>query len=118
MSLSPTPTNSNNLTPRGQHDTTQTIHPVDALRLNHGWLSRLLDVMKPTPIKPMGVSVNDSLPKRIIRWLATALMMVLFCTFMAVLAIEWLAGCGESYTDANGNRHLNECVFINFPPKE
>jgi hypothetical protein len=44
--------------------------------------------------------------------------MVLFCTFMAVLAIEWMAGCGESYTDANGKMHLNECVFINFPPKE
>jgi hypothetical protein len=118
MSLSLTPTISNNLTPRGQHETTNTLHSVDALRLNHGWLSRLLDVMKPTPIKPMGVSVNDSIPKRILRWLFTAVVMVLFCTFMAVVVIEWMAGCGESYTDANGNVHLNECVFINFPPKE
>ncbi len=114
MSLSLTPNNSNNLTQRGQHENNQ----VDALRLNHGWLSRLLDVMKPTPIKPMGVSVNDSILKRILRWLMTAVVMVLFCTFMAVLAIEWMAGCGESYTDAKGNVHLNECVFINFPPKE
>ncbi len=95
---------------------------MDALRLNHGWLSRLhlgcTDPMKPTPIKPMGVSVNDSMLKRILRWLMTAVVMVLFCTFMAVLAIEWMAGCGESYTDAKGNVHLNECVFINFPPKE
>lgn len=91
---------------------------MDALWLNHGWLSRLLDVMKPTRIKPMGVSVNDSLLKRITRWVFTAIMTVLFCTFMAVITIEWLAGCGESYVDANGNRHLNECVFINFPPKE
>jgi hypothetical protein len=74
--------------------------------------------MKPTPIKPMGVSVNDSMLKRILRWLFTALMTVLFCTFMAVLAIEWMAGCGESYTDAKGNVHLHECVFINFPHKE
>ena len=119
MSLSLTPTISNNLTPRGQHETTNTLHPVDALRLNHGWLSRLLDVMrKLTPIKPMGVSVNDSILKRILRWLFTAVVMVLFCTFMAVVVIEWMAGCGESYTDANGNVHLNECVFINFPPKE
>jgi len=104
MSLSLTPIISNNLTPRGQHETTNTLHPVDALRLNHGWLSRLLDVM--------------SSIKRILRWLFTAAVMVLFCTFMAVLAIEWMAGCGESYTDANGKMHLNECVFINFPPKE
>ncbi len=118
MSLSLTPTISNNLTQRGQHDTTQTIHSVDALRLNHGWLSRLLDVMKLTPIKPMGVSVNDSIFKRILRWLFTAVMTVLFSIFMAVVVIEWMAGCGESYTDANGKQHLNECVFINFPPKE
>jgi hypothetical protein len=118
MSLSLTPTISNNLTQRGQHETTNTLYSVDALRLNHGWLSRLLDVMKLRPIKPMGVSVNDSIPKRILRWLFTAVVMVLFCTFMAVVVIEWMAGCGESYTDANGNVHLNECVFINFPPKE
>ena len=74
--------------------------------------------MKPTPIKPMGISVNDSLLKRISRWVLTAVMTVLFSIFMAVIAIEWLAGCGESYVDANGNRHLNECVFLNFPPKE
>lgn len=118
MSLSLTPTISNNLTLRGQHETTNTLHPVDALRLNHGWLSRLLDVMKPTPIKPMGVSVNDSMLKRILRWLMTAVMMLIFGIGLAVITIEWMAGCGESYTDAKGNVHLNECVFINFPPKE
>lgn len=95
---------------------------MDDLWTNRRWLSRLsdgcADTMKPTPIKPMGVSVNDSMLKRILRWLMTAVVMVLFCTFMAVLAIEWMAGCGESYTDAKGNVHLNECVFINFPPKE
>jgi len=113
MSLSLTPIISNNLTQRGQHET---IHLVDALRTNHGWLSRLLDVMrKPTPIKPMGLSVKDSWLKRITRWVLTAVVMVLFCTFMAVVLIEWMAGCGESYIDANGRTHLNECVFINFP---
>ena len=30
----------------------------------------------------------------------------------AVLLIEWMAGCGESYVDANGVRHQYECVFI------
>ena len=77
---------------------------MDALRTNHGWLSCLPDVMNSI--------------KRITRWVLTALCMVLFCTFMAVVLIEWMAGCGESYIDANGRTHLNECVFINFPPKE
>jgi len=113
MSLSLTPIISNNLTQRGQHET---IHLVDALRTNHGWLSRLLDVMK--RIKPMGLSVNDSWLKRITRWLLTAVLTLLFCIFMAVVVIEWMAGCGESYIDANGRTHLHECVFINFPPKE
>jgi hypothetical protein len=30
----------------------------------------------------------------------------------AVLLIEWVAGCGESYVDAYGVRHQYECVFI------
>lgn len=74
--------------------------------------------MNNKPLKPMGLSVNDSIAKRIIRWLVSAVTVVLFAIFMAVIAIEWMAGCGESYTDANGKTHLNECVFINFPPKE
>jgi hypothetical protein len=45
-------------------------------------------------------------------------MMLTFGIGLAVITIEWMAGCGESYTDAKGNVHLNECVFINFPPKE
>ena len=70
------------------------------------------------PLKPLGMSVNDSWLKRITRWVLSALLMLVFCIFMAVVVIEWMAGCGESYTDANGKIHLNECVFINFPPKE
>jgi len=118
MSLSLTPTISNNLTPRGQHEDTT----VDDLWTYRRWLSRLHhgcgNTMKPTPIKPMGVSVNDSMLKRILRWLFTAVLMLIFGIGLAVITIEWMAGCGESYTDAKGNVHLNECVFINFPPKE
>jgi len=71
--------------------------------------------VKPTPIKPMGVSVNDSLAKRLIRWVLTALLTVGFALFFAVLFIEWMAGCGETYVDANGERHQYECVFIPQP---
>ena len=42
---------------------------------------------------------------------------VLFAGLMAVMFIEWMAGCGESYIDANGVRHLNECIIINHGKK-
>lgn len=33
---------------------------------------------------------------------------------LAVVLLEWAAGCGESYTDSQGVTHLNECLLINF----
>lgn len=48
-------------------------------------------------------------------WLAvTALILVAaaFAVIAAVSVIEMLAGCGESYVDAAGQRHLYECVFL------
>jgi hypothetical protein len=35
--------------------------------------------------------------------------------FFSLVAVEWLAGCGETYTDANGQTHQYECVFIPTP---
>ena len=32
---------------------------------------------------------------------------------LRLLLIEWLAGCGETYTDYKGVVHINKCVFIN-----
>jgi hypothetical protein len=32
---------------------------------------------------------------------------------LGVFIIEYAAGCGETYTDANGVRHAHECVFFN-----
>lgn len=37
---------------------------------------------------------------------------VVFAGLMAVVLVEWLAGCGETYIDANGTRHAYECVFL------
>ena len=68
---------------------------------------------KPTPIKPMGVSVNDSILKRVARWLATVAAVTAFAVLGAVALLEWMAGCGETYIDSKGVRHANECVFIN-----
>jgi hypothetical protein len=30
----------------------------------------------------------------------------------AVMLLEWMSGCGETYTDANGVTHAHECMFI------
>ena len=56
--------------------------------------------------------------KKVLDFVVAAVTMVVFAVMMAVVTIEWMAGCGESYVDAYGQRHLNECEFINFPPKE
>lgn len=68
---------------------------------------------KPTPIKPMGVSINDTLLKRVARWLATVAAVTAFAVLGAVVLLEWMAGCGETYTDSKGVQHANECLFIN-----
>jgi len=37
----------------------------------------------------------------------------LFCmAVFVVFAVEWMVGCGETYIDAKGVRHVNDCVFI------
>ena len=58
--------------------------------------------------------------KRLLAKLLEALLVLLFSAFFALLFIEWFAGCGETYIDANGVRHQYECVFLthNFTLKE
>ena len=58
--------------------------------------------------------------KRLLAKAVEALLVLLFSAFLAVLFIEWFAGCGETYIDANGVRHQYECVFLthNFTLKE
>ncbi len=51
--------------------------------------------------------------KKIISVIAHAVLTILLAGFMAVMFIEWMAGCGESYIDSKGIRHANECVIIN-----
>ena len=67
---------------------------------------------KPTPIKPMGVSINDPLWKRVAKWVATVAAATTLGLLGAVFLLEWMAGCGETYIDAKGERHANECIFI------
>lgn len=50
--------------------------------------------------------------KTFLRWIATALAVILTAAALLILIIEWMSGCGESYVDAKGVRHHYECIII------
>jgi hypothetical protein len=64
------------------------------------------------PLKPMGVSINDTLLTRILRWLGYALAVLLFSAFTTIIVVEWMVGCGETYVDAFGVRHSYSCLLL------
>jgi len=68
--------------------------------------------MKPKRIKPMGRSVRLWSVGRIIETIIGVITMAFVAAFIAVLLLEWLAGCGETYVDASGKRHANQCLFF------
>lgn len=41
------------------------------------------------------------------------ILFVVFAVGLAVIVLEWMAGCGETYIDSKGVRHQYECLFIN-----
>lgn len=43
---------------------------------------------------------------------------LLFAVLVLVVLAEWLAGCGESYVDSDGNRHYYECLIVPYTPEE
>lgn len=45
--------------------------------------------------------------------LGQAVVIFVFAGLLAVMFIEWMAGCGESYIDSKGITHANECIIIN-----
>ena len=53
--------------------------------------------------------------RKLLNLFVTAIATLLIVGTFAVLLIEWMAGCGETYIDANGIRHQYECVFIPQP---
>jgi len=53
------------------------------------------------------------MPRKILEFIGASVLTILFAGLMAVMFIEWMAGCGESYIDSKGVRHANECVIIN-----
>ena len=56
--------------------------------------------------------------KRLIEVILTMLGTAAFALFLAMMLLEWAAGCGETYIDAKGERHAHECMFIGKPVKE
>ena len=60
----------------------------------------------------MGVSINDSLFKRVLTVVGKVLLMFMFSAFTTLLVVEWLVGCGETYVDSKGVRRPYECLFI------
>lgn len=73
--------------------------------------------MRMTPIKPVQITTKQPLVIRLLKWVGIAITYLLLTAFFAVVILEWLAGCGESYVDAQGSRHYYECVFIPFNPE-
>ena len=50
--------------------------------------------------------------KKAFEILGQVTLAIVIGSIMAVLFIEWMAGCGESYIDAKGISHANECVLL------
>ena len=68
--------------------------------------------MKQPYIRPMGKPIRTPLWKRVARWVLYVTSVTAVSVLGAAVLIEWMAGCGETYTDAKGEQHANECVFI------
>ena len=66
--------------------------------------------MKPMP--EHYVTVKPTLARRIVKLVLTTLITVALSVFFAIMLVEWMAGCGETYIAADGKRYANECLFI------
>jgi hypothetical protein len=51
--------------------------------------------------------------KKIIKDIVTIAFGVLVGILGAMVLAEWAVGCGETYTDAKGVTHSNQCLFLN-----
>lgn len=69
-------------------------------------------------IRPTGRGFRRSRVKDVINYTLALLLFLMAGIFLGVIVIEWMAGCGESYVDANGVRHQYECVFLTLHNEE
>lgn len=51
--------------------------------------------------------------KKFLTKVLEVILMAVFAVGLAVIVLEWLSGCGETYIDSKGVRHQYECLFIN-----
>ena len=49
---------------------------------------------------------------KLLRWFGVTVMWAVVAVTLGIFIAEWMVGCGETYVDARGVRHVNECVFI------
>lgn len=56
--------------------------------------------------------------KTFLRWIASVVLFLVVALTGAVLILEWMSGCGETYIDAKGNRHHGECIVIPHKPSQ
>ena len=68
--------------------------------------------MKPTKAQSFINSFKELIMKKAFEILGQITLAILVGSLLAVMFIEWMAGCGESYVDAKGNVHANECVIV------
>lgn len=68
--------------------------------------------MKQPYIRPFGRPIREPLWLRCVKWLGKMLLALALGLLMVVFLLEWMAGCGETYIDAKGERHAYECIFI------
>ncbi len=66
-------------------------------------------------IRPSGRPIRKPLWQRIAMWLLTAIFVIAFALLGAIVILEWMVGCGETYIDSKGVRHANECIIIPQP---
>jgi hypothetical protein len=60
------------------------------------------------PVRP----TREPLLARIGKALAFIVVVLVFGVLMPIFLVEWMAGCGETYTDATGKVRAYECLFI------
>jgi ABC-type thiamin/hydroxymethylpyrimidine transport system permease subunit len=45
-------------------------------------------------------------------WFLQGVLGLVFVVGGALFLVEYMSGCGETYTDSKGRVHQNECMFI------
>lgn len=70
------------------------------------------------PYRPMTVTFRRPLWQRVLQWVINTVAAVVFAAGLTVLLLEFIVGCGETYLDAQGERHRYECLIIPQQPAE